>query len=187
MGYIDDYLKDSMFHDCETNVSSTVKLCTDLGLTLNMAKSVLIPSQLFFPGFVLNYVQMTVSLTPSKAMKIKSKAVELLHNQSHTIRTVSEIFGLMVASFPGVMCGPLYYRQLEIEKVAALKQNQGNFEACMILSDMASSDLYWWIEIITDTSNTATHGNCQVTVYSDASLTGWEGVYNSITTGGQWT
>ena len=189
VGYIDDtYLKGSTFHDCETNVSSTVKLFTELSLTLNMAKSFLIPSQfIVFLGFVLNSVQMTISLTPSKSMKVKSNAVELLHNQSPTIRTVSEMIGLMVASFPGVMYGPLYYKQLEIEKVAALKQNQGNFEASMILSDMARSDLHWWIENITDTSNTATHGNCQVTPYSDASLTGWRGVYNSITTGGQWT
>ena len=73
--------------------------------------------------------------------------------------------GLMVASFPGVMYRPLYNRQLEIEKVAALKQNQGNFEASMILSDMARSDLHWWIENITDTSNTAARGGCQVIVY----------------------
>ena len=153
-----------------------------------MAKSVLISSQsVTFLGFVLNSVHMTVSLTPSKAMKVKSKAVELLHNQSPTIRTVSEMIGLMVVSFPGVMYGPLYYRQLEIEKVVALKQNQGNFEASMILSDNARSDLHWWIENITDTSNTTAHGNCQVTVYSDASLTGWGEVLNSITTGGQWT
>ena len=97
------------------------------------------------------------------------------------------MIGLVIASSPGVTYGPLYYRQLEIEKVAALKQNQGNFEASMILSDMARSDLYWWIENITDTSNTAAHGNCQVIVYSDASLTGWGGVFKSITTGGQWT
>ena len=116
MGYIDDtYLKGSTFHDCEINVSSTVKLFTDLGLTLNMAKSVLIPSQsITFLGFVLNSAQMTVSPTPSKAMKVESKAVELLHNQSPTIRTVSEMIGLMVASFRGVTYGPLYYRQLEI-------------------------------------------------------------------------
>ena len=103
VGYIDDtYLKGSTFHDCKINVSSTVKLFTDLGLTLNMAKSVLIPSQsITFLGFVLNSAQMTVSLTPSKAMKGKSKAAELLHNQSPTIRTVSEMIGLMVASFPG--------------------------------------------------------------------------------------
>ena len=52
------------------------------------------------------------------------------------MRNVSDMIGLMVASFPGVMYGPLYYRQLETEKVAALKQNQGNFEASMILSHM---------------------------------------------------
>ena len=40
---------------------------------------------------------------------------------------------------------------------------------------------------ITDASNTAVRGNCQLIVYSDASLTGWGGVFNSITTGGQWT
>ena len=157
MGYIDDtYLKRNKSHDCQLHVSSTAKLFTDLGLALNMTKSVLISSQsITFLGFVLNSAQMTVSLTPSKAMKVKSKAVELLHNQYPTIRTVSEMIGLMVASFPGVMYGPLYYRQLEIEKVAALKQNQGNFEAIMILSVMARSDLHWWIENITDTSNTA--------------------------------
>ncbi|PFX19085.1 hypothetical protein AWC38_SpisGene16515 [Stylophora pistillata] len=59
---------------------------------------------------------MTVSLTPSKAMKVKPKAVKWLHNQSPTIRTVSEVIDLTVASFPGVMHGPLYYRPLEIEK-----------------------------------------------------------------------
>lgn len=63
----------------------------------------------------------------------------------------------MVASFPGVMYGPLYYRQFEIEKVAALKQNRSNFEATMNLSDMARSDIQWWIENITTTSNMTTH------------------------------
>ena len=65
----------------------------------------------------------------------------------------------MVASFPGVMFGRLYrYRQLEIEKVAALKQNNGNFEVNMQLSDIARSDLHWWIENVTNLSNTVIHG-----------------------------
>ena len=83
VGYIDDtYLKGSTFRACETNVSTTVRLFTDLGLTLNMAKSVLIPSQsITFLGFVLNSDQMTIALTPSKAMKVKSKASQPIpHN-----------------------------------------------------------------------------------------------------------
>ena len=79
------YLKGNTFSDCETNISTTVRLFTDLGLTLNMANSVLIPSQVItFLGFVLNSVQMTVSLTPSKALKLKSKVIVLLDNQSPT-------------------------------------------------------------------------------------------------------
>ena len=75
VGYIDDtFLKASTSHDCEISVSSTVKLFTDLGLTLNMAKSVLIPSQsVTFLGFVLNSAQMTVSLTPFKSHEGKIK------------------------------------------------------------------------------------------------------------------
>ena len=166
-------------------LSNTVKLFTDLGLTLNMTKSVLIPSQVItFLVFVLNSVQVTVSLTPSKALKLKSKVIDLLHNQSPTIRTVSEVIDLMAASFPGVMYGPLYCRQLEIEKVAALKQNKGNFDSFMNFSGNARSDLQWWIDNITNTSNTVTHGNPQVTIHSDISLTGWGGVLNSTSTGG---
>ena len=97
-----------------------------------------------------------------KAMKLKLKATELLHSHSSTIRTVSEVIGLMVARFSGVMYGPLYYRQLKFEKAAALKQNKGNFESTMNLSDMARSDLQWWIDNITTTSNTATRDNPQV-------------------------
>lgn len=131
VAYINDTcLKGNSFSDCETNISSTVRLFTDLGLTLNMTKSVPIPIQVItFLGFVLISVQMTVSLTPSEALKLKSKVIDLLDNQSPSIRTVSEVIGLMVAGFPGVMYGPLYYRQLEVEKVAALKQNKGNFDS----------------------------------------------------------
>ena len=145
VGYIDNtYLKGNTFYDCETNVATTTKLFRDLDLTLNMEKSVLIPSQVVtFLDFVLNSVQMTVSLTPSKATKMKSKAVQLLNTPLPTIRIVAEVIGFMAASFPGVMYCRLYYRQLEIKEVAALKQKNGNFDTNMQLSGIARSDLHW--------------------------------------------
>ena len=80
-----------------------------------------------------------------QSLKLKSKGIDLLDNQSLTIRTVSEVIDLMVASFPGVHCtGPFI-------------------------------------------SNTVTHGNPQVTIYSDASLTCWGGVVNSTSTRRQWS
>ena len=90
VGYINDtYLKGRTFYDCEVNITNTVKWLRDLGLTLNMAKSVFIPTQcITFLGFVLNSNEMTVSLTPTKAIKLQSKTVELLNTTSPTIRAV---------------------------------------------------------------------------------------------------
>ena len=66
MAYIDDtYLEGNTFSDRETNISTTVRFFTDFRMTLNIAKSVVIPSQVItFLGFVLYSIQMTVSLTP---------------------------------------------------------------------------------------------------------------------------
>ena len=58
----DTHLKGRTFHDCKTNKATTVKLFRDLDLTLNMGKSILIPTQrITFWGFLLNLVQMNVS------------------------------------------------------------------------------------------------------------------------------
>lgn len=83
VGYIDNsFLKGSTYHDCEVSTNTTTKLFRDLGFTLNEAKSFLTPSQIItFPWFVLNSMHMTVSLTPRKALKILSKATEILGAQ----------------------------------------------------------------------------------------------------------
>ena len=59
---------------------------------------------------------MTERLTPEKKESIKSYCIELLEKQIFTIREIAKVIGKLVASFPGVMYGPLYYRQLEKEK-----------------------------------------------------------------------
>ena len=39
-----------------------------------------------------------------------------------------------MASLPGVQYGALYYRYLEMDKIAALKNAKGNFDAPMCIS-----------------------------------------------------
>ena len=186
VGYIDDsYLQGGTFADCDTNVAVTADLFCNLGFLLNQEKSVFEPRQIItFLGFVLNSVAMTVALTPGKASKLVTKAKTILGKQSPFIREVSELIGLMVSSFPGVMHGPLFYRQLELDKAIALKANNGNFDAVMTLSDTSKSDLNWWITHTHTTFNWVSHGSPSVTIYSDASLTGWGGVMDGMSTGG---
>ena len=63
--YIDDsYLLGEKREDCQANISDTCDLFSTLGLILHLVNSVLKPVQvLTFLGFVLNSVDMTVSLT----------------------------------------------------------------------------------------------------------------------------
>ena len=95
--------------------------------------------------------------------------------------------GQIVANFPGVMHGPLYYRNLEGDKFQALKTNRGNFDADMSLSKEASKELKWWIANVEIAFNVVSHDKPQYTITTDASLLGWGAVMDGIFTGENWT
>ena len=80
---------------------------------------------------------------------------------------------MVLSCSSGVEYGPLFYKQLEIEKIDALKKYQGSFEAQMQLSELAKSDIRWWIEKSFQFPKEISHGNPYFTLTTDASLEGW--------------
>ena len=69
---------------------------------------------------------MTVRLTQDKITKIKTHLSCLLENPfSVKIGDVAKVIGHLISSLPGVKYGALYYRNLEMDKVAALKLAKG--------------------------------------------------------------
>ena len=121
---------------------------------------------------------MTVRLTTKKKQKIKNACTALQERSKYTIREVASVIGLLVSSFPAVMYGPLYYRQLEREKSLAIKDNNGNNEAFMSLSSDAKTELEWWIKNIENSFNVISHDPPSLTISTDASKIGWGGVFN---------
>ena len=70
----------------------------------------------------------------------------------------------MVASFPAVPYGKLFYRQLELDKIQALRKNKGNFDKICHISENSLAELHWWIK----------HIQCSKDdTQTDAFLTGW--------------
>ena len=189
VGYIDDsYLQGADFQECARNAQSSWKLFYDLGFIIHPIKSVLTPVQiLVFLEFVLNSIRMTVSLTQEKAQRLTEACSELLNTAFPTIRSVAQIVGSMVAAFAGVQFGPLYYRQLEIDRANALKMNRGNYETHMELSQRAKDDLLWWINNVADSSRPVSVGNPDITIQSDASTLGWGAALGSDRAGGRWS
>ena len=188
-GYLDDiYLQGKNYNDCLRNIINTLKLFIKLGFIIHPTKSIFVPSkEIKMLGFILNSTTMTVHLTPEKKESIKSYCIELLEKQIFTIREIAKVIGKLVASFPGVMYGPLYYRQLEKEKILALKFNKGDFDASMKLSTAARKELQWWVENIDTALKPVSPGKPKVTITTDASPIGWGAECGGVCTGGHWS
>ena len=82
--------------------------------------------------------------------------------------------------------GPLFFRQLENEKTVSLKLQYGNFDAEMVLSATARSDLQWWVKNIERASKPISQGKPSYSLYTDASLLGWGAVFQDHSSGGHW-
>ena len=147
-GYIDDsLLGGETFSECEAAVSTSMHLFTSLGFLMNYDKSVLIPTQqITFLGNIIDSRQMIVTLPDEKKEKIKTECLALLKCKQAKIRKVAQVIGLLVSSFSAVEFGKLHYREIEREKILALKCNKGDFEADMLISDTMKSELTWWVE-----------------------------------------
>ncbi|CAB4032873.1 Transposon Ty3-G Gag-Pol poly, partial [Paramuricea clavata] len=142
----------------------------------------------YHSGISYQLIDMTIRLTSDKAIDLK-KACKALRTASkpQTIREVARIIGKIVASFPGVMYGPLYYRELDKDKTQALKEAKGDFDVTMTLSQGAKTELHWWECHVENSFQKLTHEEPQHKITTDASLSGWGAEYQDISTGGMWT
>ncbi len=188
-GYIDDsYLQDDTFDGCRANVTDTTSMFEGLGFIPHPTKSVTHPVQeLVLLGFLLNSKEMTISLTTERANKLIAACNNLLTSKSVSIQEVAHVVGLMVASFPAVTFAPLFYRALERDKTQALKLSQGDFSACMTLSEDALTDLHWWVDNINKISKPIHNNPPDILIQSDASKLGWGAYYEGQHAGGPWS
>ena len=186
--YIDDtWLTSEDYNSCVNNIAETITLLDRLGFVIHPKKSILIPTQeITFLGFIFNSANMTVKLTPERALRLKTARLENLEATTPLIRDVARLSGLMTSSFPGVMYGALHYRALEMEKTCALKQNKGNFDRLMTLFSEAKPDIQWWIDSISKAYNHVNHGDPDIIMTTDASLSEWGPCLDGMTTGGRW-
>ena len=190
IAYIDDllFLADTP-QELEKSVSEAVNLLQTLDFTIHTEKSMVTPAQQAqFLGFILNCIDMTISIVPSKATKVAT-ACKQTSNATHlTIREVASVVGQLVACFPAVTYGPLYYRALENHKIEALKANCGNLDGAIQLGVSAKADLLWWAHNVGNNPQYILRSCPDLTLKCDSSLLGWGCVIDGTThcMGGRW-
>ena len=126
--YIDDwYLQDHDYEDCFSNFLNTIEILRSLGFTIHRDKSKLIPTEcITYLGFILNSVQMTITLSLEKKQKILNLCLEIYRKDVVTIRFVWKLLGNLIAAFLAITLGPFYWRLLERDKTKALQQSNEN-------------------------------------------------------------
>ncbi|MCG7878916.1 MAG: reverse transcriptase domain-containing protein, partial [Candidatus Thiodiazotropha endolucinida] len=171
-GYIDDsLLLADTENDCEQNVKDTVSVMSKVGFLVHKDKSVFKPSlDIGFLGNRINSEKMIVYLPKDKMDSIVCECQCLMSKEVATIREVAHVTGLLVSTFSAVQYGPLFYREIEKQKILALKQNQGNFEAKMKVTDNMRKDLVWWIHNLHRQVRNISWGNPDKIITTDASL-----------------
>lgn len=96
------YLQGENIEDCQANIYDACDLF--LGFILHPVKSFLRPVQvLTFLGFVLDSVNMTVSLTQEKIQRIRERCKKMMELVELQIQELASFIGLLVSSFPGVL------------------------------------------------------------------------------------
>ena len=167
-------LRGDTFHKCQDNIINTLSCLEDLSFYIHPEKPIFTPTQdIIFLGYHINTLRMTRAQTSEKKQKIKRKFEELL-TKSRTIRAVSSLLGSIVASFEAVPNGRLHYRHIELDKISALKQNQGNFETKCYLSQTAIAKLSWWSDNILQVYRVfKSTPEFDYTIFSDASTKIW--------------
>lgn len=151
-------------------------------------KSVPVPSQrITYLGFVLDSMEMKIYPTKEKAQKLKDACDKILACSNHLIWEVSLLLGLMTASFPAVIYGPLHFRLIDMDKTSALQHAKGNFDVCIQLTDASLTDINWWRDLVHSAYNVVQHGQPEITIFTDALSYGWGAVLGSTSSKGAWS
>ena len=130
---------------------------------------------------------MTVTLPREKAHLIVQECLSLSKKSYETIRKVAIVLGLLVSTFSAVEYGRLHYRDIEKEKIQALRMSNGDFDSKMLVTDSMKVDLLWWVNNLASQKRKITHRSADIVITSDASLNGWGAVYECEKFGGRWS
>eukprot|EP00794_Sanderia_malayensis_P020896 gene20895-22947_t len=187
--FIDDLLLVATSYQwCCSTVMQTIQSLDMSGFTVHPEKSVFLPQkQITFLGFDINSTSMKITLTRDKVTKLINSMSNLLEKNTSSIREVAQVIGYIVSSLPAVRYGQCHYQSIEKDKINALKQAKGNFDAQMYLSSKARLELNWWLANIYTSFNYIEQPKVDAVICSDASLFGWGAVMENTSTGGQWS
>ena len=164
-----------------------VKTFQELGFVPNLAKSQLEPVQrILHVGLFWDSVAFTVSVPEDKILAVQSKCHIALSSKV-SIRFLSSILGSLEFFRWGCPVAALHYRGLQRNINFFLARNF-SYSFKVNVSDDARSDLDWWTSCGTSIpSRSLSPFSADITVFTDASNSGWGAWSPSGSVSGKWS
>lgn len=188
------YLDDMLFlNERREGLVADVKLASDLlqglGFLINWEKSHPSPTQtLEFLGMVLDSPSLAFISPEKKRDKTRKLCVQALKHNRIKLRDLAKVMGNFALAIPAVPFAQAHYRKVQRYLIRALHKNMGDFESFLTLSEEAKADLSWWITSMDSSKGIVIFsGEPDITIFWDASLTGWGAVFNGSTTRDPWS
>ena len=188
--YIDDILILAETKEALTNqVEALVYLLEAVGFIINQKKSITTPTQsLEFLGVTIDTRSMTISLPAGKLKKIRAEARKMALAVSVSARDLARLLGKMNATASVIPVAPLFCRHLQRSLSQALNDNAQSYDTQVTLSPESREELVWWDTHMKDwNGKTLLRRQIDLTIDSDASLTGWGAACQDQRTGGPWS
>jgi hypothetical protein len=189
--YIDDWLIRGPSKELvQQQVQMVVKLCQELGLVINWAKSELTPSQTFtYIGVTFDTRQCLCKVPVDRQAGIREQVRSLLQARQASALTVLRVLGQLGAAEKLTPYGRIHLRQLQWDLHQQWRHPQDRRATLVVLSGQALTDLHWWL-----TTGAMSQGvplgrfQPQEQLFSDASLTQWGAcLLSGPTVQGIWT
>ena len=187
--YLDDWLiRADTLEQAQLHAQTTIKVLQFLGWIINFEKSDLTPSQDFqFIWMQFNTRRFTVAPLPKMRVKVQSVHQHWMANPNITARDLHRLLGMLVFMASLVRRGRLHLRSVQWWAATAWCQRTGNWSDRIQVPQWVLSEVAWWSSPAVLQGLPLATKETEVTLFTDASSSGWGSQLGSRSTQGQWS
>ena len=187
--YLDDWLiRADTPEEAQLHSQTIIKVLQFLGWIINFEKSDLTPSQDFqFIGMQFNTRRFTVAPLPKMRIKVQSVLQHWMANSNITARDLHRLLGMLVFMASLVRRGRLRLRPVQWWAATAWCQRTGNWSDRIQVPQWVLSEVAWWSSPAVLQGLPLAARETEVTLFTDASSSGWGAQLGSHSTQGQWS
>ena len=187
--YLDDWLiRADTPEEAQLHSQTIIKVLQFLGWIINFEKSDLTPSQDFqFIGMQFNTRRFTVAPLPKMRIKVQSVLQHWMANPNITARDLHRLLGMLVFMASLVRRGRLRLRPVQWWAATAWCQRTRNWSDQIQVPQWVLSEVAWWSSPAVLQGLPLAARETEVTLFTDASSSGWGAQLGSHLTQGQWS